>query len=214
MNLQARESIRFLDQKLLETKIDKPSTSFLRTQKVNEKLADWHESKKYWIGEESRSKMVKELISSEDSDDDDDDVESTSSIEDLMRPRRGEDSSDESEEASDSEEEEEDDVEAYNYDEIFEDDVPYTYEDVPKLYQPIISCLLYYHSMQEQGEDDTVKSEHLVLVTNDDDLSWWAELFGDPQSGRRLLVKTVEEWNKIVSTIDFEKAYEHSWKHR
>lgn len=246
MNVQARDSIRYLDQKLLENinKNDTPTSSFLRTQKVTEKLTDWSEAKAYWIGEESRSNVVDHLLSEEEEEEEEDqeeentDTESDiSSDEDLrkFRRRRGSDSDvsedeltsdseqDDSEaEDDDSSEEEEEtketEVEEFNYNEEFEDeeedndDVPYTYNDVPKAYRPFISCLLYYHNKQEARQDN--QPERLVLVTNDEDLAWWAELFGDPKTGKRLHVKTVNEWDQMVSKLDFEKVYDYSWNKR
>jgi hypothetical protein len=73
--------------------------------------------------------------------------------------------------------------------------------------------LLYYHSKQQTRDDDR-QPERLVLVTNDEDLAWWAELFGDSKTGKRLLIKTVNEWDQMVSKLDFEKVYDYSWKHR
>ncbi|KAL7318939.1 hypothetical protein PS15m_002121 [Mucor circinelloides] len=235
LNMQARESIRFLDQKLLESsnKTEAPTSSFLRTQKVTEKLADWSEAKAYWIGEESRSNVVDHLISdgeeeeeqAMDSDVDiESDNESTSSNEDLFKPRRrGGDDDTESEsevetdpdDHSDEEETGEEDVaeEGSTFEEEeYEDedeDVPYTLDDVPKSYRAILSCLLYYHSKQQARQDN--QPERLVLVTNDEDLAWWAELFGNPKTRQRLLIKTVNEWDQMVSKLDFEKVYEYSW---
>lgn len=232
LNMQARESIRFLDQKLLESsnKAEAPTSSFLRTQKVTEKLADWSEAKAYWIGEESRSNVVDHLISDGEEEDDqamdsdveiESDVESTSSSnEDLFKPRRRAADDDLTESESELEEtdsaedssasEDEDGAEELIYEEEDEDqDVPYTLEDVPKSYRPILSCLLYYHSKQQARQDG--QPERLVLVTNDEDLAWWAELFGDPKTRKRLLIKTVNEWDQLVSKLDFEKVYEYSW---
>ncbi|GAN08050.1 hypothetical protein MAM1_0187d07556 [Mucor ambiguus] len=238
LNMQARESIRFLDQKLLESsnKTEAPTSSFLRTQKVIEKLADWSEAKAYWIGEESRSNVVDHLISDGEEEEDqamdsdveiESDMESTSSSnDDLFKPRRRAtddddvDTESESEQEADSaegssapEDEDEADESTYEEEEEYEDDededVPYTLEDVPKSYRPILSCLLYYHSKQQARQDD--QPERLVLVTNDEDLAWWAELFGDPKTRKRLLIKTVNEWDQMVSKLDFEKVYEYSW---
>ncbi|KAL9548782.1 hypothetical protein MBANPS3_005525 [Mucor bainieri] len=239
LNMQARESIRFLDQKLLESSNNNntPSTSsFLRTQKVTEKLADWSEAKKYWIGEESRSNVVDHLISDGEEEQEqtmdsdveiESDVESTGSLdEDLFRPRRrgtaaaadDDDTESESELEADStdgsssasEDEDEAEVSAYDDDDDEDDDnVPYTLDDVPKSYRPILSCLLYYHSKQQARQDN--QPERLVLVTNDQDLAWWAELFGDPATRKRLLIKTVNEWDQMVSKLDFEKVYDYSW---
>jgi hypothetical protein len=243
MNMQARESIRFLDQKLLESsnKSDTPTTSYLRTQKVTEKLADWSDAQAYWIGEESRSNVVDHLLSDEGDEEEEpidsdtkieSDVESTSSNEDLFKSRRrggGDDSEEESgidtseEETSSEEDDSEQEGEEYLYDEKFveedqeedkeDEDAPYTLSNVPKRYRPILSCLLYYHSKQQTRDDDR-QPERLVLVTNDEDLAWWAELFGDSKTGKRLLIKTVNEWDQMVSKLDFEKVYDYSWKHR
>lgn len=224
-NMQARESIRFLDQKLLgsSNKIEAPTTSFLRTQKISEKLTDWNEAKAYWIGEESRSNVVDHLISDGEEEDQgidsdaeiESDIESTSSNEDLFKSRRrGSDDSEseselETESESESELDEDDQEEEEEYDEDDDQEIPYTFEDVPKSYRAILSCLLYYHSKQETKQDN--QPERLVLVTNDEDLAWWAELFGDPKTRKRLLIKTVNEWDQMVSKLDFEKVYEYSW---
>ena len=138
---------------------------------------------------------------------------------DLFRSRRrandseSEESSEESDE-SESEKEDEEEKEVYEYEEHFaeenEEDMPYTLDDVPKVYRPILSCLLYYYS--KQLNTDTV--EKLVLVTNDEELAWWAELFGNTKTGKRMLIKTVNEWDHMVSKLDFEREYEHSWKQR
>lgn len=231
MNMQARESIRYLDQKLLENgnKTDTPTSSFLRTQKVTEKLGDWNEAKSFWIGEESRSNVVDNLLSEEEEEEEE--IESGADSDDssdgnLFHSRRrggggGSSNSEESDEevaSSDEEDSEgEKEVEEYDYNESFEeeeqdDEVPYTFDDVPKGYRPILSCLLYYHSKQQVREDN--QPERLVLVTNDEDLAWWAELFGDPKTGKRLLIKTVNEWDQMVGKLDFEKVYDYSWKQR
>lgn len=239
MNMQARESIRFLDQKLLESsnKTDAPTTSYLRTQKVTEKLSDWSEAQAYWIGEESRANVVDELLSDDGEEEEkaidsdaniESDIESTSSNENLFKSRRarGDESEevsdiDMSDEASSEDDDSDQDGEEYLYNEDFaeededkeDEDAPYTLNDVPKIYRPVLSCLLYYHSKQ-QARDDDRHPERLVLVTNDEDLGWWAELFGDPKTGKRLLIKTVNEWDQMVSKLDFEKVYDYSWKHR
>ncbi|OBZ90235.1 Protein SMG7 [Choanephora cucurbitarum] len=230
-NMQARESIRFLDQKLLNKTAD-TTTSYLRTQKVNEKLANWSDAKEFWIGEESRSNVVDNLLSEGEELDDEEQQDSGSDVlsdagslssddddYDLFRSRRrandseSEESSEESDE-SESEKEDEEEKEVYEYEEHFaeenEEDMPYTLDDVPKVYRPILSCLLYYYS--KQLNTDTV--EKLVLVTNDEELAWWAELFGNTKTGKRMLIKTVNEWDHMVSKLDFEREYEYSWKQR
>lgn len=243
MNMQARESIRFLDQKLLENgnRTDMPTSSFLRTQKVSEKLSDWNEAKSFWIGEESRSNVVDNLLSEEEEakeEDEEEEEEEEDEEEEIVSDAESDDSSDgdlfqsrrrgggsDSEEsdlesASSDEEESEEENEAgeeYDYTESFEeedqeDEAPYTFNDVPKGYRPVLSCLLYYHSKQQAREDN--QPERLVLVTNDEDLAWWAELFGDPKTGKRLLIKTVNEWDQMVGKLDFEKVYDYSWKKR
>ncbi|KAI7898506.1 uncharacterized protein BX663DRAFT_461889 [Cokeromyces recurvatus] len=224
MNMQARESIRFLDQKLLENSKNKsdaiPTTSFLRTQKVTEKLNNWSEAEAFWIGEESRSNIVDVLLSEgeeEEKDTDPDaetesDMESISSDEDLFKSRRrDEDESSEYEESEydDSEIEEneiasdeEANAEEYNYEDFAEEEIPYTLNDVPKSYRPILSCLLYYYSKQQEIKDD--EPSHLVLVTNDEDLAWWAELFGNPKTRKRLMIKTVNEWDQMVNNWSYD----------
>lgn len=239
MNMQARESIRFLDQKLSESnnvKTNTPTSSFLRTQKVTEKLADWSDAKDYWIGEESRSNLANNLLSEEEEEtaitnsESEDESEGSSDDDDLFKSRRRGGDSDEETDSSADEKDEESDIEIqetesdgdtaaaeeYTYeedeDEDEDDEAPYTLNDVPKSYRPILSCLLYYHSIQKARDNN--QPERLVLVTNDDDLAWWAELFGDPKTGKRLLIKTVNEWDQMVSKLDFEKVYDYSWKHR
>ncbi|KAI8375931.1 uncharacterized protein BYT42DRAFT_594070 [Radiomyces spectabilis] len=259
MNVQARESIRYLDQKLLKSQsdqrnLDAPTESYLRTQKVTEKLSDWGKAAAYWIGEETRSNIVDRLLCemSEDEDtvnpfaSDDSDAASTSSVELPMSRRRrhyeedasedemdGSDNDDrviyeesmteESEnqresddDASDSDVNEEDEDEE---DEEQDEEESVTFNDVPQAYRPIINCMLFYHENQQKESKPPVDKqaaqvEKLVLVTNDEDLAWWAEMFGDPKNKQRLHVKTVNEWDRIISTLNFEKAFEHSSRRR
>ncbi|GAA5806632.1 hypothetical protein HPULCUR_012175 [Helicostylum pulchrum] len=194
-----RESIRFLDQQS-STKMDGvPHRSFLRMQKFDEKFNWQEEVEQFWIGEESMS-FVDTILSEEEEEVSD--VESDqSSDSELIKRRRGDDS-DESEE-SESEEEEEDKDEEFDYSETFEEEeeeIPYTYEDVPKEYRTIINCMLYcLHKRQQQAtKEESPPQGSLVLVTNDENLAWWAELFGDPKTGRRLQVETVDQWDKMV----------------
>ncbi|KAI9252957.1 hypothetical protein BDA99DRAFT_520507 [Phascolomyces articulosus] len=205
MNMQARESIRYLDQHLAREKPKDTTTSYLRTQKVNEQLSEWSQAEAYWIGEESRANIVDALLSDEDDEDDngdkvihESDVESLSSSDDLFESRRRqfdeEDEDDSSEPESSSSEEESEDEE--------EQDTTTQFNQVPRAYIPIISCMLYN------------LKERLVLVTNDENLAWWVEMFGDPETGRRLCVKTVDEWDQIVRTMSFNKSYTYSWKRR
>lgn len=223
MNMQVRESIRFLDQQL-SNKTETTNTSFLRIQKMNEKIDSWDDAKAFWIGEESRS-LVDQILSEEGDEEEDEDLSDAesddSSDHDLFKRRRGGESDDSEEEILTSEEEESEEEEEaatekeeFEYDEAFEEEeeVPYTYRDVPKAYRSIISCLLYYHSKQQVREEN--QPERLVLVTNDEDLAWWAELFGNPVTGKRLLIKTVNEWDQMVGKLDFEKVYDYSWKQR
>ncbi|KAI9487252.1 MAG: hypothetical protein EXX96DRAFT_552387 [Benjaminiella poitrasii] len=226
MNMQARESIRFLDQKLLENSKNKPessapTTSFLRTQRVTEKLGDWNEAQAFWVGEESRSNIVDELLSEGEEQEErvhsdteiDSDLESDDSDEDLFRSRRRrsddesskyEDSEyDDSEAAEENGETSAEEEEEYDYEDFAEEEIPYTLNDVPKSYRPILSCLLYYYSKQKEMKEDD-KPERLVLVTNDEDLAWWAELFGDPKSRKRLVIKTVNEWDQMLGNLSFE----------
>lgn len=213
MNMQARESIRYIDQHLAE---EKPTNaSYMRTQKLSEQLSDWAQAEDYWIGEESRANIVDTLLSDDEDEEqsanpaDDSDAESVAS-EELFKSRRrrggGEDESSEEEEEESSEEEEEEseseDECSQEDDEDAEEDQPIEFKQVPRAYIPIISCMLYY------------LKEHLVLVTNDENLAWWAEMFGDPETGRRLCVKTVDEWDQSVRNMSFGKAYTHSWKKR
>ncbi|KAI8878948.1 hypothetical protein K501DRAFT_287620 [Backusella circina FSU 941] len=235
MNLQARESIRYLDQVLGNSNSTSSSedhtTSFLRTQKVAEKLDDWEQAKAYWIGEESRStKVMDELMTDEESNggasESDLDTDSDSDS-DLFKPRRyrhdEEDSElEDSSEGEESEEEEESDmsddekavaeqqdVEEYAYneegdyeDDEYDEDIPTDYTHVPKAYRPILSCLLYYYQSKMETPD------RLVLVTNDEDLAWWAELFGNVKTGKRLVIKTVDEWNRILNSFGQTYAYD------
>lgn len=219
MNLQARESNRYLDQKLLETKVKETiTTSSLRTQKLGEKLSDWDDAETYWIGEESESSRLDELLLSENENNDSNDEDavsvasSSSSNSSILVPtsRRTRD------EGSDIESSDEEEV--YDYQDLKEEEdsnngETYTFNDVPMKYRQILSCLLYYHSkIQETAEEN--QPERLALITNDEDLAYWAELFGDPKTRKRLLVKTVNDWDYLVSKPDFEKSYEYTWKHR
>ncbi|CAO3633194.1 unnamed protein product [Cunninghamella blakesleeana] len=89
-----------------------------------------------------------------------------------------------------------------------------TYLDVPKKYRPIISCLLYYYQQQKPTMDKN-GIEHLVLVTNDDELAWWAHLFGNPSNGKRLYIQTVKEWDHILTTMNFGHTRDKSsWRRR
>lgn len=218
MNLQARESNRYLDQKLLETKVKETiTTSSLRTQKLGEKLSDWDHAETYWIGEESESDRLDELLLSEHENNDSNDEDaasvtsSSTSNSSILVPtsRRTRD------EGSDIESSDEEEV--YDYQDLKEEDSndgeTYTFNDVPMKYRQILSCLLYYHSkIQETAEEN--QPERLALITNDEDLAYWAELFGDPKTRKRLLVKTVNDWDYLISKPDFEKSYEYTWKHR
>jgi hypothetical protein len=247
MNMQARESIRYLDQILEHNKTisEEHTTSFLRTQKVAEKLDNWDQAKAFWIGEESRPNKVDELMTDEEDDDSsltdpsesDLDTDSDSDT-DLFKPRRYrhdedselDDSSQEEsdQDESDSSQEEEDAaetsqpqpaqqdkqeqvVEEYTYneegdydeeDEEYDEDVPTDYTHVPKAYRPILSCLLYAYQKKIETPD------RLVLVTNDEDLAWWAEMFGNVDTGKRLVIKTVDEWNRIVNNFGPTYAYD------
>ncbi|ORY94615.1 hypothetical protein BCR43DRAFT_476403 [Syncephalastrum racemosum] len=215
MNMQARESIRYLDQKLRNDTKDIPTnTSFLRTQKIAEKI-DWaKEGETFWMGEETiHTHLIGDISSDEaaeeeEHDDDDSvtgsiagsDVESISS-EDLFRPRRRQfDEDDEDSETSDEEDEEEE--EQRDSDEEIahakeegntqtysksHDTGTVTFSQVPREYVAMLSCALYY--LQQSPE-------MMVFVTNDEHLSWWAEMFG--YRGQRLTVKTVDEWDKMV----------------
>ncbi|KAI8149280.1 hypothetical protein BJV82DRAFT_587353 [Fennellomyces sp. T-0311] len=200
MNMQARESIRFLDQHLAREKPKDTSTSYLRTQKITEQLTEWSQAESYWIGEESRANIVDALISDDEEENGDkviheSDVESLSSSDDLFQMgRRQFDEEDSSGSESSDEEEEEEESE--------DEDAPVTFHQVPRAYVPIISCMLYN------------LKERLVLVTNDENLAWWAEMFGDPETGRRLYVKTVDQWDQVVRTMSFNKTYAYSWKKR
>ncbi|KAI9305637.1 hypothetical protein BJ944DRAFT_287659 [Cunninghamella echinulata] len=83
-----------------------------------------------------------------------------------------------------------------------------TYLDVPKKYRPIISCMLYYHQHKKSVTNEQIES--LVLVTNDDELAWWANLFGNPTTGKRLYIQTVKEWDRILTTMSFGKTHDKS----
>ncbi|KAM3583105.1 hypothetical protein VKS41_004856 [Umbelopsis sp. WA50703] len=206
-NAQARESIRYLDQKLERSSGGSVPTavsakeSFLRTQRVTERLASWDDAQFYWIGEpdqpsnsdrndrfdENEDEEV--LLSPGGSDSDDNDDTFLSSR--LRRRADSDDSDDESDES---------DLDSDVSDEE-EEEVPATYADIPKQYRAIISCLLYYHS--HQTPNDTSSEPTLVLATNDQDLAWWVSHFGDPQTGKRLSTKRVDEWDRVVRTKAF-----------
>ena len=211
MNMQARESIRFLDQHLAREKPKDTTKSYLRTQKVNEQLTEWSQAESYWIGEESRANIVDALLSDDDEDEDDDnedkvihesDVESLSSDDFFESRRRQFDEAEGDFSETDSSEEEESEEEESEEEEEQGQDTTTQFNEVPRTYIPIISCMLYN------------LKERLVLVTNDENLAWWAEMFGDPETGRRLCVKTVDEWDQIVRTMSFNKTYAYSWKRR
>jgi hypothetical protein len=201
-NAQARESIRYLDNKLESSSSGVVPTavsakeSFLRTQRVTERLSSWDDAQFYWIGELQRSadgnshtRMSDDeaedevLLSLSDSDDNDDDT----FLHSRLRRRRDSDESDESDTDSDVESD------------VSEPDVTYT--DVPKRYRSIISCLLYYHSHQPAQDNSNELS--LILATNDQDLAWWVSQFGDPQTGKRLVTKRVDEWDRFVRSKAF-----------
>ena len=209
MNMQARESIRFLDQHLAREKPKDTTTSYLRTQKVNEQLTEWSQAEAYWIGEESRANIVEALISDDEEENGDkviheSDVESLSSSDDLfqLNRRQFDEDSSEAESSDEEDDEEEEEEEEEQVSESEDEDTPVTFNQVPRAYTPIISCMLYN------------LKERLVLVTNDENLAWWAEMFGDPETGRRLCVKTVDEWDQAVRTMSFGKTYAYSWKKR
>lgn len=74
--------------------------------------------------------------------------------------------------------------------------------DVPKRYRSVIGCALYYYrrqraagvqQAQRSGETPTVD---VVLVTNDEEMMWWARMFGAGRGG--LEVVGVEEWEKVL----------------
>ncbi|CAO3658685.1 unnamed protein product [Umbelopsis ramanniana] len=200
-NAQARESIRYLDHKLESSSSGVVPTavsakeSFLRTQRVTERLSSWDDAQFYWIGEQQRSAEDSSctrlpidgededevLLSPSDSDDEDTFLNS------RLRRRRGSDDSDISDTDSDAESD------------VSEPDMTYT--DVPKGYRSIISCLLYYHS--HQPAQDMSKESPLILATNDQDLAWWVSQFGDPQTGKQLATKRVDEWDRVVRSKAF-----------
>ncbi|KAJ2960931.1 hypothetical protein NQZ79_g3733 [Umbelopsis isabellina] len=205
-NTQARESIRYLDQKLERSSGGSVPTavsakeSFLRTQRVTERLASWDDAQFYWIGEPDQPTSLDRndqsdenedeevLLSAGESDSDDNDDTFLSS---RLRRRADSDDSDEGLDESDLDSDVSDE----------EEEVITTYADIPKQYRPIISCLLYYHSHQTLNE--TSSEPTLVLATNDQDLTWWVSHFGDPQTGKRLSTKRVDEWDRVVRTKAF-----------
>jgi hypothetical protein len=202
-NAQARESIRYLDNKLerssgggVPTAVN-AKESFLRTQRVTERIHSWDDAQFYWVGEQrsadgnarpgvnhQNDEEEEVLLSPSESDSDDND---DSFLHSRLR-RRG-----------DSDDSEDSDMESDAESEISEPEI--TYADVPKRYRPIISCLLYYHSHQPAQEATADPS--LVLATNDQDLAWWVSHFGDPETGKRLVTKRVDEWDRVVKS----KAY-------
>lgn len=220
LNMQARESIRFLDQTLKKDGGGERSltTSFLRTQKLSEKLPEWSDAEKYWLGESrNNDTFTDDSFSQQGSEDEDDegdglvdviensDIESVSS-EDLFRPRRRQFDEDE-EEDEDSEisiSDTEDSKEEYDSQESEGEDeqkVPsVSFTDVPRAYSPLISCMLYYMTHQDAETSKQQNILQLVLVTNDEKLAYWASMFGDPATGKRLCIKTTEEWDHIVRT--------------
>lgn len=230
--MQARESIRFLDQTLKKDSGERSlTTSFLRTQKLSEKLSEWSEAEKYWLGE-GRGKngvvVAADNVSEQSSEDEDEDgedglidvldnsdIESVSS-EDLFKSRRRQFDEEEEEEEdeedqesgtsiSDTEGSEEESEESEGEDD--QDEPLVSFKDVPRTYAPIINCMLYYMTHQDP-ETRRQNLLQLVLVTNDENLAYWAEMFGDPNTGKRLCVKTTEEWDHLVRT---GRLLEDSW---
>jgi hypothetical protein len=219
MNLQARESIRYLDHQLAADDTATSGTrSYLRTQKVDEKLGgEWElAAAAFWIGD----KQVKAAITALTDSDDDDDTTSMSSDDDLFKSHgRGRQWA--SDDDDDSEEDEEDD---YSTDDNSTDDddddddgteneegipPPVSPSDVPKTYRPLLSCLLYFYQQRPSDAVDPV-----VLVTNDDALAAWAERFGDPSTGKPISVYTVREWDRVLNTRTFERAADPSRSHK
>ncbi|KAI9254247.1 hypothetical protein BY458DRAFT_558857 [Sporodiniella umbellata] len=218
MNVQARESIRYLDQKLLEAKVKEVGRdSHLRTQKIDEKLSDWALAEEYWMGDQQRPQELENLLLSEhernENSEDEDNAsvvsEDSSASSDIVvsRSRRTRD------DFSDAETSDEEDV--YDYEDLENEqnmqDENYVFDDVPMKYRPIINCLLYYYSQQETDEG---RMEKLVLITNDDELAFWAESFGSQKTSMTLFVKSVDEWDTLVSTVDFEESYQAAWDNR
>jgi hypothetical protein len=218
MNLQARESIRYLDHQLAADDTTSGTRSYLRTQKVDEKLGgEWElAAAAFWIGDKQAEAATTALT---DSDDDDDDTTSMSSDDDLFKSHgRGRQWA--SDDDDDSEEDEEDD---YSTDDNSADDdddgseneedaglpPPVSPSDVPKTYRPLLSCLLYFYQQQPPDAVDPV-----VLVTNDDALAAWAERFGDPSTGKSISVYTVREWDRVLNTRTFERAADPSHSHK
>ncbi|CAO3599292.1 unnamed protein product [Absidia cylindrospora] len=241
MNLQARESIRYLDHQLSladnnnnTTDDDNsnnkkpPARSFLRTQKVGENLADWDQASSFWIDHvhQDETNTMDHQTALTDSDDVDD--ASISSGDDLFKShgrRRGrrfiqhgsdsdtDDTASEEDYTTEEDDDDDDDNDSESGDddnhasdvdqqEEEEDDQVLSYTDVPKTYRPILHCLLHFYQKQPTSTNDQV--EHLVLVTNDEDLTAWAQRFGDPSSGKSLAVYTVHEWDRILNTRTFE----------
>lgn len=198
-NAQARESIRYLDNKLERSSGGSMPTavnakeSFLRTQRVTERLSSWDDAQFYWLGEQQQANAhareheddeEEVLLSPSESDSD----ENGDSLLHSRFRRRG-----------DSDSDDEFDTESEDESEASEPEV--TYADVPKRYRSIISCLLYYHS--HRPTTDTSTEPSLVLATNDQDLAWWVSHFGDPETGTRLASRRVDEWDRVVRS----KAY-------
>lgn len=167
--------------------------SFLRTQRVTERLSSWDDAQFYWLGEQQQANAhareheddeEEVLLSPSESDSD----ENGDSLLHSRFRRRG-----------DSDSDDEFDTESEDESEASEPEV--TYADVPKRYRSIISCLLYYHS--HRPTTDTSTEPSLVLATNDQDLAWWVSHFGDPETGTRLASRRVDEWDRVVRS----KAY-------
>ncbi|KAI8082742.1 uncharacterized protein BX664DRAFT_338959 [Halteromyces radiatus] len=276
MNLQARESIRYLDQQLTvaadhnkQNEIESNNIrtrSFLRTQRVEEKLDDWDQASTFYIDhkknnsqqEQQQSAHLTEENSNEPVLTDVDDVDDTSmsSDDDLFKThgrRRGrrfdqdetdsevEDlSTDDDEDYStddddddnyadedededmDSEDLDEDEQQALDQDDDEDNDDEWSFMDIPKMYRPILTCLLYFYQQQQRQLDSGSDSksthdnqvEHLVLVTNDDNLTKWAERFGDPSTCKPLSVYSVAEWDHILNTKSFERMASHPSQRR
>lgn len=226
MNLQARESIRYLDHQLADEIATTKTRSYLRTQKVDEKLGEWEQAAAaFWIGDSNDAKQVDTTTVLTDSDDVDDDA-SMSSDDDLFKSHgRGrqwasdDDDSEEEEDYSSDDDSTDDDGDDDGDDGSENEDVssvppPVSPADVPKTYRPLLSCLLYFYQQQQQQQQQAVDTvDPLVLVTNDDALAAWAERFGDPSTGKSISVYTVREWDRILNTRTFERAANPSRSH-
>ncbi|KAI8075279.1 hypothetical protein BC940DRAFT_230276 [Gongronella butleri] len=213
-NVHARESIRYLDQQLLRqahettaaaaTAPPLPTHSFLRTQKMAETLDGWDKVAAFWIGETSRRST--QLMS----DDDDNDKNERNGR--IHTPDTVDDDNDTD---NDDENDDPDADPSENAASAEEEDIV-DWQDVPKKHRAVLNCFLYQFKQQQQPLDPKTDQpeHHVTLVTNDEQLAWWAELFGDPASGQRVQVHSVKEYDRLLGAMIYTKPSSKRQRHR